>query len=263
MATRRMLSKSISYSVQANTLGEFAQLLFSWIIPHLDDFGRISGDPHVIKAMVMPMSKRPVEDFEAAIQEMSGCKLIDRYTADNQQVIIYLGFERHQTGLDKRTKSKLPNKDGSYMPDLPKKSRKIQRNSYPTEQNRTENNRTEPNLTQPNLTANITESSDVADKSSYKNNEDLPDPKGFAVDENSTEAWEAWMRLEPDNKRAFFTTYYSAYKKGLPTQMFGIFASEIEQDKTIINPGAIFNSKVKNYFLEKEKQIAVQEKKES
>lgn len=66
-------------------------------------------------------------------------------------------------------------------------------------------------------------------------------------------AWETWKRLEPYNNMAFYTTYFKAYKSGLPAYKFGEFASEIEQDSSIKSPGAVFNKKVEDYFTKLQK----------
>ena len=44
MAISRMLHKSISHSIQVNRLSPEARLLFTWMIPHADDEGRIKGE---------------------------------------------------------------------------------------------------------------------------------------------------------------------------------------------------------------------------
>lgn len=67
-----------------------------------------------------------------------------------------------------------------------------------------------------------------------------------------TAALEAFVALEANNRPAFTTTYYQAYKRGLPVDRFYQFTSEIEQDRTIRNRGAVFNKKV-NDFLTKHK----------
>ena len=77
-------------------------------------------------------------------------------------------------------------------------------------------------------------------------------PKGFQPsNEGEAAAYEAWNQLEHNNLLAFSTTYYAAYKKGLPASLFYQFVSEIKQDETIKNRGAIFNSKVTSYFEQK------------
>lgn len=77
-------------------------------------------------------------------------------------------------------------------------------------------------------------------------------PKGFQPsNEGEAAAYEAWNQLEHNNPLAFSTTYYTAYKKGLPASLFYQFVSEIKQDESIKNRGAIFNNKVKGYFEQK------------
>lgn len=57
MAKARMIHKKISASTQVNRLTLPARLLFSWMIPHADDEGRIKGEPEYIKAVVVPMTR--------------------------------------------------------------------------------------------------------------------------------------------------------------------------------------------------------------
>ena len=108
MAERRTLWKKISLSEQVNEMSEFAQLLFTWMIPHTNDYGIIQGTPRQIKAMVIPMSNRPHEDFEKALFEMKDNGLIYIYSADDKTYVQFVKFEQHQDGLHKRTKSKYP-----------------------------------------------------------------------------------------------------------------------------------------------------------
>lgn len=148
MANRRMLSKSISTSLRVNRISEFAQLLFTWIIPHTDDFGRIDGEPEVIKALVMPFSKRKVQDFIKALIEMSQVGLIQWYRTEGKAVIEIVNSDLHQSNLiSKRTKS--------YFPGFGEKSELFQEilgSSGSIQEIRPyiELNLTKPNLTKPN-----------------------------------------------------------------------------------------------------------------
>lgn len=236
MALRRMLHKNISYSKQVNSLSEFQQLLFTWTIPHLDDFGRIDGDPQTLKAMVMPLSKRDVNEFEEAILKMVEVALIDRYQIKDELVIQYINFERYQTGLEKRTKSKYPEKEGLY--DNSQSFQEVQRNSSLTEENRIE-----PNL----ISANLNESNNfVADSSKEVAEIDPYDFQPTSAEE--TAAIEIWNKIEPNNKRAFTTTYLWAARQGLPADLFYSFYSEIRDSKTVRNQGAVFRTKALEYI---------------
>ena len=103
-----MIAKSISVSDEANALGDFAALLFTWLIPHSDDYGVIPGSPGRIKALVVPRRKQSEADIEAALEEMRRVGLIYRYHHAGQPYIQLVRFEQHQEGLHKRTAPRNP-----------------------------------------------------------------------------------------------------------------------------------------------------------
>ena len=72
MANRRMLSKNISTSRKVNRLNDRAALLYTWLIPHTDDYGRLEGDAFSIKAKIVPMrilNEEQIEEDLAAIEK--------------------------------------------------------------------------------------------------------------------------------------------------------------------------------------------------
>lgn len=150
-----MISKTLSVSQRFNTIrelpdvsAEFAQLLFTLLLPHTDDFGRMSGDPFSIKMTVLPASLRPIEHFAAALESLHIVKLIELYEADSAIYLQISKFEEHQSGLHKRTESKIPVPSGNF-PELPGNSRSRARAELNlTERKGTEGKRTEENLTQ-------------------------------------------------------------------------------------------------------------------
>lgn len=134
MAEKRMVSKSISISERVNLLPDiFDMLLFTWLIPHTDDFGRLTGSPAKVKALVVPMLDKTIKDIEQSLQRQHDAGLIVLYEVDGDKFIQIVNFEKHQSGLHKRTKSKIP--------DIPGNSGKFR--EIPLEQNRTEENLTE------------------------------------------------------------------------------------------------------------------------
>jgi len=143
MANRRMISKSISTSKQVNSISDFAQLLFTWAIAHADDFGLLDGDPDVVWATVIPMKRsRTTEEVEVALTEWVKAELVWWYEVEGQKVIQFRTWEKHQSGLHKRTTPKYV----SY--DIAKKSdvfRELPGTSVEFPPNRTELNRTEVN----------------------------------------------------------------------------------------------------------------------
>lgn len=106
MAEKRMLSKVISVSEKVNTLPEiFDMLLFTWMIPHADDFGRLPGSPAKVKALVVPMLDKSLLHVKQALDRLEEQKLILRYEADGEHVIQIVDNDKHQQGL-KGKKSK-------------------------------------------------------------------------------------------------------------------------------------------------------------
>jgi len=108
LANRRMISKSISVSDNVNELSDFAALLFTWMIPHTDDYGIIAGTAGKIKALIIPRRKQTEKHVESAMKELQKYKLIWRYIYKNNEYLQFCKFDEHQEGLHKRTKSKNP-----------------------------------------------------------------------------------------------------------------------------------------------------------
>lgn len=140
MAERRSVSKCISISEKVNMLPDiFDMLLFTWMIPHADDFGRLAGSPAKVKALVVPMLDKSIKDVEQSLRCLHEAKLIIWYEVDGEKVVQIVNFEDHQQGLHKRTKSKFPEApdetpcNSGNAPDDSRKFREI-----PSEQNRTE-----------------------------------------------------------------------------------------------------------------------------
>ena len=161
-----MLHKNISYSKQVNSLSDFEKVLFTWTIPHLDDFGRIDGDAQTLKAIVMPMDARGESEFEKAICDMVTIGLVMRYETNDRKILFYPTFDKYQTGLGKRTESKYTELDSQKFSELPRNSQKF--SEIPTQPNLTEPNLTKLNLTKPNLTMKSSGVNKTDNGESYK-----------------------------------------------------------------------------------------------
>ena len=95
---RRMLSRTISTSEKLWKLKSFeAKLLFSWMICHCDDEGRMEGEPNIVKAVVFPLEKiKPVKIGEY-LHEMSKIGLIKWYKVDGKRYIELENWDTFQT----------------------------------------------------------------------------------------------------------------------------------------------------------------------
>jgi len=120
MANRRMISKSISTSEKVNRklvqyLKEqkfkdpsFGPLLYTWLHPHADDFGRMDGSAYWIKYNIVPCLEFDEKKIEQVLHSMESIGLIIRYSVNGTYCLQIQKFEEHQTGLNKRTASKFP-----------------------------------------------------------------------------------------------------------------------------------------------------------
>ncbi len=120
MATRRMVSKTISQSLQVDGLSMPAQVLFTWMIPHADDEGRISGSPKWIKATIVPLkggrnwSERCIESY---LLDMSDGGLIYYWYQAGTRYLQFPTWKEHQyIQVDRAQLSRIP----AYNPDKAK-----------------------------------------------------------------------------------------------------------------------------------------------
>lgn len=148
MARGRLISRSLGSSRRyhdllrvGGRLGEFCQVLFPLIVANTDDWGRMAGDAFTVKNVVLPTSRRPETDFERALEVIAEVELINRYTVDGRIYLQVKQFDEHQTGLHKRTVSRIP--------EVPESSGKVPTNIR--EQNRTELKGREENTDTPRL----------------------------------------------------------------------------------------------------------------
>jgi len=99
MAQRRMLSKRISQSKKVNRLPLKAQVVWTWTIPYLDDYGCYTGDSEDIKTEVFPKNKKISQrDIEKALGIEAEAGLIVWYSIGNGQLVQqYQNFDDFQT----------------------------------------------------------------------------------------------------------------------------------------------------------------------
>ena len=170
MARARLIASSLGTSEKFSALGEvagelcdFAQALYPLLIVNSDDHGRMEGSPYTVKVRIFPISAHGEGDFERALSALDHVGLISRYRAPSgKQLIEIVGFDDHQTGLNRRTTSAFPDSNGKFQ----NKSQEL-----PVEQNRTEQNGTELNALERRSQADALERRSQADF----------DPRGLPV----------------------------------------------------------------------------------
>lgn len=109
MSRRRYISTELSTDIRLAELAEHGimpLLLYTWAIPHFDDWGRMSGDPRQFKLTVCPALDISSSEVLAAIEQIENVGLWNRYVAERKWVIAVPSerWFKHQSyiGKDKR-----------------------------------------------------------------------------------------------------------------------------------------------------------------
>lgn len=98
MANARLLNKQISLSEKVADLpSDTCRLLYTWLIPHTDDFGVIEASPRKIKALVFPMSGSTVEDIGIQLESIEKAGLLTRFQHNGKEFFYMNGFTEKQT----------------------------------------------------------------------------------------------------------------------------------------------------------------------
>ncbi len=86
-ARARMLSPTISISERVNQLDLKAALLYTWMIAHADDQGRLKAKPRMLKALIVPLREDiSVSDVERSLYQMQAYGLITIYYPGDAEI---------------------------------------------------------------------------------------------------------------------------------------------------------------------------------
>lgn len=97
MAQRRMISKSISTSTKLSEVDTFSKLLFTWLIPHCDDYGHMDGSSRLVKGIVVPLCNETIEEVESSLKQLEEYDLIKRYEKNGKLYLEIVKWVDHQT----------------------------------------------------------------------------------------------------------------------------------------------------------------------
>lgn len=112
-----MIAKSISTSTRLSEVSTFAALLFTWIIPHCDDYGHMDANPKIVKAMVVPLRDESAEDVKKALDELIAVKALTTYEAEGRPYLQVEKWDYHQTFKTDRPLNRLaPLPDDEWNP---------------------------------------------------------------------------------------------------------------------------------------------------
>lgn len=242
MANRRMISKGICTSEQVNNLSLESALLFTWLIPHADDDGRLKGSAASVRGNVFPMKEFTVDDVEKMLQEIQKQGLIWRWSDDDG---IYIEFPKwlvHQKiRRDRYTSSELPSyKDHVSQMDtngIPND------NHSDTQDNTVDDSKIEGNVIEESVGERESEGEPTLDPNTYS-------PIGIA----EFHAKRSWSIFK-DSPDVFESRYLAVARAGVRWGVIAAITNEINQDDSIQDKGEEFEKRTIKLFTKNKTSI--------
>src|SRR3989338_4536921 len=91
-----MLRSKKSVSSQVHRLSLPAKVLFTWMIAHGDDEGRLKGDIDTVRGLVVPLMGWSVKKVHSYVLELQKQGLIYRWQENNEWFIEFVKWTDHQ-----------------------------------------------------------------------------------------------------------------------------------------------------------------------
>lgn len=109
----RIIKETIRSSKSVNQLSDFQFRLWIYLITYVDDYGRGSADPELLKGFVFPRRKGVTESqISAGLTALANAGMIEIYEVDGEPFLYFPTWSQHQRIQQKRSKFPEPN-DGS------------------------------------------------------------------------------------------------------------------------------------------------------
>lgn len=105
----RIIKDTIRTSKTVNSMTDFQFRVWVHLITYVDDYGRGSADPELIKGLVFPRRKRLAEsDIKKALSELVGMGCISLYDVDGESYFYFPNWGKHQRIQAKKSKFPAP-----------------------------------------------------------------------------------------------------------------------------------------------------------
>ena len=105
----RIIKETIRTSKSVNRMTDFQFRLWTYLITYVDDFGRGSADPEIIKGFVFPKRSSVTEKtIEKTLQELATMGSLILYKVDGDAYLCFPNWETHQTVRNKKSKFPAP-----------------------------------------------------------------------------------------------------------------------------------------------------------
>lgn len=100
----RILKETIRTSKDVNNLSDFMFRLWAYLITYVDDFGRGSADPELLKGIVFPRRKVSESQIQNAMDELQMRGMIVTYAVDGEPFFYFPTWDKHQSVRAKKSK---------------------------------------------------------------------------------------------------------------------------------------------------------------
>lgn len=105
----RMIKETIRTSRSVNSMTDFQFRVWVYLITYVDDYGRGSADPELLKGLVFPRRKRLAEsDIKKALADLAGMGCIRLYDVDGESYFCFPNWSKHQRIQSKRSRYPAP-----------------------------------------------------------------------------------------------------------------------------------------------------------
>lgn len=123
----RIIKESIRTSKKVNSLTDFQFRLWINLITYVDDYGRGSADPELLKGFLFPRRKGITEtQIQDALSNLANTGMITLYEADGESYLYFPNWGDHQRIQTKKSKFPSPPSSTVTHGDSPPESNPIQ-----------------------------------------------------------------------------------------------------------------------------------------
>lgn len=101
----RIIKDSIRTSKSVNSLSDFQFRTWAYLITYVDDYGRGSADPELLKGFVFPRRKSVTEQqISKVLADLATIGMITLYEVDGESFLCFPNWDKHQRIQTKRSK---------------------------------------------------------------------------------------------------------------------------------------------------------------
>ena len=221
MSRRRYISTDISTDAKIAELAEYGTLpllLYTWAIPHMDDWGRMTGDARQFKLLVCPALDVSTKEVDEALDQIASVGLWQRYEVDGKKYIAIPkdSWFKHQSYINK---SKREDDSGSDFPAPPND------NEYrKTPQNTEEQQVTSQNTVSPSPSPSLSPSENTTTTTTNAEASDLKTLEQAYCDLHGVAEWQ----ISGDDSKCMI----SLLSKGIPVSFIIEVMKKVHKKKT-------------------------------